>query len=286
MGEKQKIVIVDDEADTRKLLRLSLIEIHDKYEIIEFDSPINALEKINKINNISLLITDIMMPSINGYQFAQIFRDKHKDIPILFISVSSFTPDTLLTITEIGKADCISKPFDPYEIIVHIKDALNGFDMSSNTVSFVVHGQDKVRLDELTKLINGELGLNYPIKLNEKPSRGLTIIEKLENISNEKIDVVFIMLTPDDMICDETNTENNNKIRRARQNVILELGYFIGRFGRKSGKIIILYDKNVELPSDINGIVYIDITNGIEESKGKIINEMQHITNHKKSLRK
>ena len=95
MGEKQKIVIVDDEADTRKLLRLSLIEIHDKYEIIEFDSPINALEKINKINNISLLITDIMMPSINGYQFAQIFRDKHKDIPILFISVSSFTPDTL-----------------------------------------------------------------------------------------------------------------------------------------------------------------------------------------------
>lgn len=56
--------------------------------------------------------------------------------------------------------------------------------------------------------------------------------------------------------------------RRARQNVIFELGFFLGVLGRESGRVILLYVNPLELPSDLSGLIYIDVTNGIE-SAGK-----------------
>ena len=58
--------------------------------------------------------------------------------------------------------------------------------------------------------------------------------------------------------------------RRARQNVIFEMGYFLAMLGRKSGRIFLLHQGALELPSDLSGVIYIDITNGIE-SAGELI---------------
>ena len=57
---------------------------------------------------------------------------------------------------------------------------------------------------------------------------------------------------------------------RARQNVIFELGYFIGKLGRKSGRVILLLKGMVDIPSDLNGILYIHIDNGIQEAGEEI----------------
>ena len=73
---------------------------------------------------------------------------------------------------------------------------------------------------------------------------------------------VFVLLTPDDEVVNPGAPESGT--RRARQNVILELGFFLGRLGRESGKILLLHKGPIEIPSDIAGIEYIDITNGIE----------------------
>lgn len=136
---------------------------------------------------------------------------------------------------------------------------------------FIVHGQDEKTKYEMKNYLQNVLNLSEPTILHEKPNIGRTIIEKFEHES-KNIDLVFVLLTPDDKIV--SNTDDNQEKRRARQNVIFELGYFYGRYGRESGKIILCHKGKIELPSDISGIVYIDISNGIDKSGEEIRREL------------
>lgn len=119
---------------------------------------------------------------------------------------------------------------------------------------FIVHGHDDVLKYELKNFLQNSLGLPEPIILSEKPKQGHTIIESFEKYSNG-VGLVFVLLTPDDFTEEATT--------RARQNVIFELGYFMGKLGRKSGRIILLHKGNIEIPSDLSGIMYLDVSNGI-----------------------
>ena len=79
-----------------------------------------------------------------------------------------------------------------------------------------------------------------------------------------------MLLTPDD-----SGTSEEKK--RARQNVIFELGYFYGKLGRKSGRVLLLHKGNLELPNDLSGIVYINIDNGIEAAGEEIRREIKDL---------
>jgi len=94
-----------------------------------------------------------------------------------------------------------------------------------------------------------KLGIEAVI-LHEQASSGRTIIEKLEDFSD--VSFAAILLTPDDVGA-AVSTEPNLR-PRARQNVVLELGYFICKLGRKN--VCALHKGGVELPSDILGVVY------------------------------
>jgi len=122
----------------------------------------------------------------------------------------------------------------------------------SNRV-FLVHGHNN-ELKETTARFLEKLGLT-PIILHEQSSKGLTIIEKFEEYS----DVAFavVLLTPDDH--GATINEKENLQKRARQNVIFELGYFIGKLGRKN--VVGLVKDDIEIPSDYTGVMYIGIDN-------------------------
>lgn len=133
--------------------------------------------------------------------------------------------------------------------------------------TFIVHGHDSEAKLSLKNYIQNTLKMDEPIILAEKASGGLTIIEKFERYSDE-CNLVFILLTPDDQYT------SDNKYR-ARQNVIFEMGYFLGKLGRKSGQVILLYKGNLELPNDISGLVYINIDNGIEAAGEQIRREIE-----------
>jgi predicted nucleotide-binding protein len=135
--------------------------------------------------------------------------------------------------------------------------------------SFIVHGhEDSVKL-ALKNYLQNTLGWPEPVILAEKPSGGKTIIEKFEEHA-KNIDVVFVLLTPDDL----GGAVGSPSAPRPRQNVILELGHSIGKFGRTSGRVILLYKGDLELPSDLHGIVHIDISNGVEAAGEKIRKEV------------
>ena len=72
--------------------------------------------------------------------------------------------------------------------------------------------------------------------------------------------------------------ECNEEKRRARQNVILELGFFLGILGRETGRVILLHAGPLELPSDLSGVTYIDVSKGIESAGEKIRRELENVS--------
>jgi predicted nucleotide-binding protein len=116
---------------------------------------------------------------------------------------------------------------------------------------FIVHGRDeKVRcaVGDFLRGLEKE-----PLVLAELPSGGRTIVEKFEHYAKDAKYAV-VLLTPDDV----GGPQSSEAVRaRARQNVIFELGYFIGRLGR--GRVCLMCTPDLELPSDLSGVVYVPI---------------------------
>ncbi len=119
---------------------------------------------------------------------------------------------------------------------------------------FIVHGHDEGAKHKIARFI-GDLGLIATI-LDEQPSKGQTIIDKFEEHADEA-GFAIVLLTTDDV--GASKDQNHNLQPRARQNVILELGYFLHGLGRE--RVRVLHEKGVELPSDIHGIIYIPLDN-------------------------
>jgi len=121
---------------------------------------------------------------------------------------------------------------------------------------FVVHGRDVALREAVARFIE-KLDLEAVI-LQEAPNKGRTLVEKLE----DEGDVAFavVLLTPDDTGGPMPAAGAEQSLRpRARQNVILELGYFMAALSR--ARVAALYAGGVELPSDVHGVAYISTEN-------------------------
>ncbi|WP_394835000.1 nucleotide-binding protein [Pendulispora rubella] len=118
---------------------------------------------------------------------------------------------------------------------------------------FLVHGHDTSALHETARFLQ-LVGLT-PIVLSEQASRGQTVIEKFEEHAG-RAPYAVVLMTPDDRGGPVSATFEQQNLR-ARQNVIFELGYFVGALGRKH--VCALYKVGTEIPSDFSGVVYVAI---------------------------
>lgn len=132
---------------------------------------------------------------------------------------------------------------------------------------FIVYGHDGQARDELELLL---LRMNIkPIILQNLAPEGKTIIEAL--IANTNVRYAVVLLTPDDQ---GHRVEQPGEIKhQARQNVVLELGMFLAKLGREN--VAILHKGELELPSDINGLIYIPFQNSVQEAKNKLAASLQ-----------
>lgn len=129
---------------------------------------------------------------------------------------------------------------------------------------FVVHGHDHGTKETIARFLE-RLDLE-PIILHEQPDRGRTIIEKFEDQSD--VACAIVILTPDDV---GSSKEAQSSEERARQNVVFELGFFIGRLGRS--RTFALLKQGVTKPSDFDGVLYIPIDDGAW--KLKLVQELK-----------
>ncbi len=142
--------------------------------------------------------------------------------------------------------------------VVRIKNS------SQSKQIFVVHGRDEGIKETASRFLR-QLNLE-PIILDEQASRGATIIEKFERHTN--VGFALVLLTPDD----EGSLRGEDINPRARQNVIFELGFFLGCLGR--GRVIVLKRGEIEIPSDYTGVLYIELDDN-NEWKMALIRELK-----------
>lgn len=133
----------------------------------------------------------------------------------------------------------------------HSKDPLKWTASREVKKVFIVHGHDEVAQSKAARFVE-KLGLEAVI-LHEKASSGRTIIEKIEYYSD--VGFAVVLYTPDDV--GSQKLKSDNLMLRARQNVVFEHGYLIGKLGREN--VAALVDGKLELPNDISGVVYIEM---------------------------
>lgn len=118
---------------------------------------------------------------------------------------------------------------------------------------FVVHGHDGEPREAVARCLE-RLGLD-PVILHERPNKGRTIITKFREEA-EDVNFAVVLMTPDDV----GKAAKATKIQpRARQNVVFELGFFIGALG--PDRVAALVKGDIERPSDFDGVVYISLDN-------------------------
>jgi predicted nucleotide-binding protein len=133
---------------------------------------------------------------------------------------------------------------------------------------FVVHGHGHGHKETVARFL-GALDLE-PIILHEQADEGRTIIEKFEAHATN-VQCAVVILTADDIAASKANPEV--KELRARQNVILEFGFFAGKLGR--ARTFALVEKDVALPSDMHGLIYIPLDT--EEWRLRLVKELKAI---------
>lgn len=121
----------------------------------------------------------------------------------------------------------------------------------SSSKVFIVHGHNHGVKEAVARFLE-RLGLD-PVILHEKPNAGRTIIEKFSDYADVQFAVV--LLTADDE--GRVRGSSGDPALRARQNVVLELGYFLGKLGR--ARVCALYEAGVEIPSDYQGVLFVEL---------------------------
>lgn len=245
----------------------------------------NVQEAIKmKLNIFRALLIDVMLPNdseisglededtragfLSGVALAKKIREKNPTLPIILISSGLLHDEAAqwakeVKIPFVSKLDGIAPILDELSELKLIKG-------NRTPRSFIIHGHDEKLLKQLKNYIKSSLRWRKPIVLRETPNLGKTLIEKFED-SAFGIDVVFVLLTPDDKTFSK---KTNERKRRARQNVIFELGFFYGQFGRRSGRVIVLTRGPIELPSDIYGVAWINVENGLMKADREIRREI------------
>ncbi len=137
---------------------------------------------------------------------------------------------------------------------------------SKNGSVFVVYGHDDKAKNDLEVMLR-RWGLE-PLILDQLPSEGQTIIEKLEKYQAD-VKFAVVLATPDDE--GHRAGRGDEKAFRARQNVVLELGMLLSRLGRSRVAILMKDQKDMERPSDIHGLIYIPFKDDLQKETGTIL---------------
>ncbi|MGI8961734.1 MAG: TIR domain-containing protein [Bryobacteraceae bacterium] len=266
---KRQILVVDDDVFYAYYAANLLTDIGG-YIVTQSHSVDEAWELARR-GKFPLVIVDLKMPP--GKCFDSLDTSGgHKTGFVLAREIKRASPSTKVIIqsaardadlernsSQLGGAIFLCKSPNPAQLIRAVQEV---FDPNAVRVkSFIVHGRDRSTALELKNYLQNWLGFDEPTILAEQPSMGATILEKFEAYASDA-DWVFVLLTPDDT--GHFAGEPESAQPRARQNVVFELGYFQGLMRRQSGRIILLHKGALEIPSDLSGIVYIDITLGIE----------------------
>jgi len=269
--EHKRILLIENDMDVANDYE-DFLEAY--FEVMSVSNADVALEITARFRDFDAVVIDIRMPHGKSFSSYQTVLGKRTGVELakelifnlpeaFFVALTNSTDATDVAWFEAKQFGFANK--DRYKPAVFVRYLRRKLFNEKPTV-FIVHGHDLKSAYDLRDYLRDVLKFDQSIILKDRASLNKTVIEKFEDWA-EQSDIVFTLFTPDDP---GTGTRG-----RARQNVVFEYGYFIGKFGRKSGKVIFLSKQGVEIPSDLAGLIPIDITDGIHAADKEIRNELR-----------
>jgi predicted nucleotide-binding protein len=169
---------------------------------------------------------------------------------------------SIVNVFDTGKVQIQGKNRERIEALISASVGADVTERSAQKRSvFVVYGHDQASRDQLEAMLRR--WRVEPLILDQLPTEGQTIIEKLERAIDE-CDFGVVLATPDDE--GHRAGREDERTFRARQNVVLELGMLLARLGRKRVAILIKDQATMERPSDIQGLIYIPYKDEVKEA--------------------
>lgn len=217
-----------------------------------------------------------------GFDWRMVLAEALKDCPVVVSILTKHSVSASYPMSELGAARILGKVLIPLifdeidypnvvqdlycvrvpeseldQVLENVHRDISQF-AAENKKVFIVHGHNEAKKLELKDFL-AELALD-PIILHQQNDLGKTIIEKFEHYASQ-CTFAFVLLTPDDQAAPPTSSIEEKW--RARQNVIMELGWFMAKLGRE--RVLLLHHGQVELPSDILGVIYARFNESVRE---------------------
>ena len=158
-----KILVVEDEADIRKLVHYNLAQDH--YKVVEAESGDQALKMIKR-DKPNLVILDLMMPGMSGLEVCRTLRgqDETATLPILMLTAKAGEADRVLGL-ELGADDYLAKPFSPRELVARVRAILRRANGAAHTETSPAYHKGDLKIDFATYEVSVR---NKTIKLTLK----------------------------------------------------------------------------------------------------------------------
>ncbi len=177
-----RILLVEDEENIQNVVRLNL-EMED-YEVVTSDDGKDALKKINE-QHFDLLILDVMLPNVDGFQICEQFRLRDRATPVLFLTAKDTAQDRIDGL-KIGADDYLTKPFNLEELLLRVQNLLKrtaktSLDVSSDKYAF---GNNKINFSTYEAI--GNPG-SFTLTKKEALLLRLLIDRKNEVVSRQQI---------------------------------------------------------------------------------------------------
>jgi len=138
----RRILVVDDEERMVRFIRLNLE--HDGFRVVE---AFNGTQAINKVrsNMPDLILLDVMMPDIDGFEVLRIVREV-STVPVIMLTAKGEEDDRIRGL-ELGADDYITKPFSPRELVSRVKAVLRRTETTSGTAHGMIEVDERLKLD-------------------------------------------------------------------------------------------------------------------------------------------
>jgi CheY-like chemotaxis protein len=283
---KKTVLIADDDPTWLENTAARLRE--EGIEVVCVDTDLSqALETIaSRSDDLAAVVLDVYMlrgrdPAFakasphdpGGLAAARVLRLRYPELPLIGVSRS---PDEVPTaqawFLERGGFDwpvgVFTKTLEE-SLLIDLLCKIAGQPRGIKRI-FLVHGHDHKTLDRTIEWVRAIPGFE-PVTIRDGAAGGMTWIEQLERLA-ERAFMAWILLTPDDEV--GSKKARGTSELRARQNVILELGFFLGKFGRKSSRVLLLLKTGVDLPSDLQGIRHIKLGDNFEDFLRELYREI------------
>ncbi len=182
---EQRILVVDDEAAIAELLRIAL-----RYEGFAVATAADGAEALELFDTFRphLLILDVMMPGLDGFEVARRLEERRSEVPIIFLTARDTTADKVRGLT-IGGDDYVTKPFSVEELVARVRSTLRRAGLGEEAVRLSFEGleldqdtREVFRDGEPAELTDTEFRLLRYLLLN--PKRVLTRSQILDHVWN------------------------------------------------------------------------------------------------------